>query len=73
MLGLRTADGISNTQFKSLFSKALPTKIYDLALLYQKNSLCITDGDKIALTDQGMLVSNSIITSFIEELPNENL
>lgn len=73
MLRLRTADGISNTQFKSLFSKALPTKIYDLALLYQKNGLCITNGDKISLTDQGMLVSNSIITSFIEELPNENL
>ncbi len=73
MLGLRTADGISNTQFKKLFSKALPKSIHDLALLYQKNKLCITDGDKITLTDQGMLVSNSIITSFIEELSNENL
>lgn len=67
MLGLRLKDGISNTQFNNLFGKDLPKALFQKASLYQKNGLCHTDGEKISLTDEGMLLSNSIITSFLEE------
>ena len=68
MLGLRLSDGISATEFKQRFNTNLPHAIFEKAHLYQKNGLCATDGDRIHLTNTGMLVSNSIITSFIEEL-----
>ena len=68
MLGLRLSDGISSDEFKEKFNTSLPRGVFDKARLYQKEGLCITDGRRISLTSKGMLVSNSIITSFIEEL-----
>ena len=73
MLSLRIADGIDINEFERKFSRPLPRAILEKAQLFEKNGLCAAIDGKIKLTDQGMLVSNSIITSFIEELPNENL
>ena len=67
MLGLRLDSGISNNEFKRRFGKDLPKSIYKDAELLQKNGLCLSDGNKIKLTDKGMLVSNSIITLLTED------
>ncbi|MBQ2934522.1 MAG: radical SAM family heme chaperone HemW [Clostridia bacterium] len=68
MLSLRISDGIDISEFESKFLKPFPPTILNKARLFEKNGLCITDGNTIRLTDEGMLVSNSIITSFTEEL-----
>lgn len=68
MLGLRLKKGISDNEFFKRYGTHLPTTLFDKARLFEKNGLCKIDGDNISLTAQGMLVSNSIITSFIEEL-----
>ena len=68
MLGLRLSGGISSNKFKEKFNTALPKGILEKARFYEKQGLCITNGRRISLTNEGMLVSNSIITSFIEEL-----
>lgn len=68
MLGLRLSNGISNTEFKQKFGKELPQGIFNKAQKMAKNGLLETNGDKIALTVHGMLVSNTIITELLEEL-----
>ncbi len=68
MLRLRLKKGISNTEFLKRYTVALPNGIFDKAKLYEKNGLCRIVNDNISLTPEGMLVSNSIIMSFIEEL-----
>lgn len=68
MLSLRISDGIDISEFESKFLRPFPPTILNKARLFEKNGLCITDGNTIRLTNEGMLVSNSIITSFTEEL-----
>ncbi len=68
MLGLRLKSGISATEFENKFGRVLSPAITKKAKELQKNGLCdIIDG-RISLTDSGMLVSNSIINYFLEEL-----
>ncbi len=68
MLGLRLRSGISSTYAKHKYSAPLPESMFDKARILEKNRLCVTDGDRIFLTDKGMLVSNSIITQFLQEI-----
>ncbi len=68
MLGLRLAEGIGSTEFKSKFGIELPLNIFRKAEILEKNGLVKTDGNTISLTPNGMLVSNTIITEFIEEI-----
>ncbi len=73
MLGLRISDGISNTEYIKRFDKPLPEGIFKTAQLLKTQGLCKTDNNSISLTDEGMLVSNSIINSFLGEIAYENL
>ncbi len=68
MLGLRLKKGISDSEFIKRYGKQLPSSIFEKARLFEKNGLCEVNNGNVSLTAQGMLVSNSIITSFIEEL-----
>ncbi len=68
MLGLRLKKGISDTEFKEKFGTPLPPSIYKKAEKLAESGLVILDSDSISLTSDGMLVSNSIITEFLEEL-----
>ena len=68
MLGLRLKNGISSADFQNKFGEALPESIYNKAKKLQENGLCDTIGGSISLTDNGMLVSNSVINYFLEEL-----
>ena len=60
MLELRLSDGI-------LLSELTP-KAHKKCQLYIKNSLATINNDRFALTDKGMLVSNTIISEILEEL-----
>ncbi len=73
MLGLRISDGIYNDEFRSRFGTDLPENIFKTAKLLQNQGLCTVSDGVIALTDKGMLVSNSIINSFLGEIDDENL
>ena len=68
LLGLRLKKGISNTEFVKRYGKELPRGVFEKASLYERNGLCRVTDDNISLTANGMLLSNSIIMSFIEEL-----
>ncbi len=65
MLCLRLSKGLVFSEFESRFGK-LPSKLIKKAGLLK--GLCIVDDKSIRLTDQGMLVSNNIITELVEEL-----
>lgn len=68
MLGLRLKKGISNMDFEDKFHKKLPKGIFAKAKKLQENGLCDIIDNSISLTDKGMLVSNSLINYFLEEL-----
>lgn len=66
LLSLRLSSGIDIKTLENRFQ--LSTKgLLEKAVLYEKNGLCRICGEHISLTDSGMLVSNTIITSFLEE------
>ncbi len=60
MLALRLSEGISLSE--------LTPKAYEKCQLFAKNSLATINDNRFALTDKGMLVSNSIISEILEEL-----
>lgn len=68
MLGLRLKKGISDSEFHRRFSTHIPDSVLEKAYLYEKKGLCRVIDKTISLTTKGMLVSNSIISSFIKEL-----
>ncbi len=61
MLGLRLKMGVDINEFFAPVSKSVADKI----ALYEKGGLIEKNGNKISLTDRGMLVSNSIITELL--------
>ncbi len=68
MLKLRLREGISDEEYLERFGRHLSKNIFKNAERLMENGLCITDNNRVYLTDEGMLVSNSIITLFSEEL-----
>lgn len=68
MLSLRLNTGICFEEYKNKFGENLPEKLILKAGLYEKNGLVKITKENISLTDNGMLLSNSIITQFLEEL-----
>ena len=66
MLGLRLCKGIFFDRLTQLGADT--ERVKHIALLsdrYAKAGLCITDGRSVRLTPRGMLVSNSVIASFL--------
>ena len=72
MLSLRLSSGLSLKAFEKEFPDILNidkiNRLAKKAELFAKNGLVSFDGDTISLTDEGALVSNSVIASFAEIL-----
>ncbi len=67
MLNLRLKNGINNGVIKENFGKTFTKKFIKKAKFLSELGLCVFNGESLYLTNQGMLVSNSIITEFISE------
>lgn len=66
LLGLRLKKGISNTDYRKLFGKDLPNKLVAKCEQLKKAGFINLSNNKISLTDNGMLLSNTIITELLE-------
>lgn len=67
ILGLRRMCGVSRAEFQNRFGKPLET-VYGTALKKLQNQNLITiDGDRVALTDLGIDVSNQVFVEFVPE------
>ena len=73
MLNLRLKNGINNSRIKEEFGKVFSKNFIKKAKFLSELGLCVFNGENLYLTNQGMLVSNSIITEFISEEFYENL
>lgn len=73
MLNLRLKDGIKNSVLKENFGKRFSKQFIKKAEFLKQLNLCVFDGETLYLTNQGMLVSNQIITDFISEEFYENI
>lgn len=67
MLGLRLKRGIDAGEYEKKFGEKFPESIKIKSKLFEKHGLTINKNDTIQLTDKGMLVSNSIISEFLED------
>lgn len=65
MLALRLREGLDGKKFTEKYGKALDEAIFDKAEKYIKAGLVRTEGDRIFLTSEGFLVSNSIISDLL--------
>lgn len=65
MLALRLGEGLDEKKFTEKYGKALDKSIFDKAEKYIKAGLVRTEGDRIFLTSEGFLVSNSIISDLL--------
>ncbi len=68
MLSLRLKKGLRNSQFKDRFGENLSESVFAKAKKLQEAGLCDIIDNTISLTDNGMLVSNTVINYFLEEL-----
>ena len=65
MLALRLTEGLVFEKFEKRYGKTLPEDIMQKAKLLLKHGLVTVDGEKIALTKQGFLLSNSVICELL--------
>lgn len=68
MLRLRLCEGLSDAAFFARFGKHLPRAMFDAAARLEPHGLLTVQGDTIALTKEGFLVSNAVIGALIEAL-----
>lgn len=67
ILGLRRMCGVSRAEFQKRFGRPIET-VYGNALQeLKKLELLVTEGDRIALTDTGIDVSNQVFLKFVPE------
>ena len=66
MLRLRLKEGLVFKKYRERFSEELPEGVKKAALPLNGAGLLNITPDGIALTDRGMLLSNSIITNLLE-------
>ena len=66
MLSLRLKSGISFKEYKERFGSQLPPSFLDKCKTFQKTNLMKIDSDNISLTNEGMLLSNSMISELLE-------
>ncbi len=65
MLGLRTADGISISEYKRLFGTDFMSERKEKIEKYIENGYMSACGDRIALTEKGFYVSNTILVDLL--------
>ncbi len=68
MLALRLARGLVFSEYKEHFLKDVPNSLIKKAEFLEKHGLCKVLSDRIFLTDEGMAVSNGIISELLGEL-----
>lgn len=68
MLALRLKTGIDIYQYEEKFGLAISDDFYKLAELLKSEKLVNYQKDRLWLTDKGMLLSNTIITEFLERI-----
>ncbi len=73
MLCLRLDSGIRQDVIAKRFNKKFSGQFFKAAKELSKNGLCRFDGEALALTEKGMLLSNSIICTLSEEELYENI
>ncbi len=65
MLALRLKEGLDGEKFREKYGRDLDESVFLKAKKYEKNGLLKIEGDKIHLTDEGFLLSNSIISDLL--------
>ena len=68
MLCLRLKQGLIFEEYEHRFGEKINDRFVSLGKLFEKNHLCKCTKEGISLTNEGMLVSNSVITELIGEL-----
>jgi len=67
ILGLRMMCGVSRAEFQNRFGRQIET-VYGSALTkLEKQGLLLREGDRIALTERGIDVSNQVFVEFVPE------
>ena len=66
MLSLRLKNGVEFSKYLDLFGEKIPDKLIEKARLLEKHGFLNITDKSISLTDNGMLLSNSIITELLE-------
>lgn len=66
MLSLRTSKGVSLSKLEKDYCIMPNNNFLNLCDAFEKNGYLIRENNRIALTDEGMLLSNSIITKLLE-------
>lgn len=66
LLALRLTEGLTRQRFSRRFRTELPDALFRKAAMLQKAGLTITDGERIALTREGFLVSNAVIAELLD-------
>ena len=66
MLGLRTADGISKSEFLARFGVGFDEKYGEKMEKFKKMGYFCEKGDALALTERGFEVSNAILTEILD-------
>lgn len=64
ILGLRRTKGISKEEFQRRFQKALPDEYRKVIDNYKEKGLLMEEGDWIAFTERGILLSNLVLAYF---------
>ena len=72
MLALRLSSGLDFKEFEAKFQKPINPLVIKKAEKLAKHGLCTVDKNRISLSDEGMLVSNTIIFNLLGDL-YENL
>ncbi len=65
LLALRLKEGLDGKKFREKFGKELDKTIFEKAEKYEKNGLLKKDGERLFLTPEGFLLSNSIISDLL--------
>ncbi len=65
MLALRLTEGLIFEKYAERYGKTLPESVIKKAEFLQKHGLVTVDGEKIALTKQGFLLSNAVICELL--------
>lgn len=68
MLRLRLSEGLTEKGTRKRFGFAIPNSVKSAAEKFSENGLCSSDGEKIALTARGFLLSNSIIAELLNDV-----
>lgn len=64
-LGLRLAQGVSNSEFQDLFNQDMFVRFADSFEELQKNKLIEIDGENVKLTNLGLDLANQVFVKFV--------